>query len=30
MKYTDTLRIDKEDNIIEDYNSYILKTLEDK
>ena len=30
MKYTDTLRIDKEDNIIEDYNSYILKSLEDK
>ena len=30
MKYTDTLRIDKQDNIIEDYNSYILKSLEDK
>ncbi|MEO5775447.1 MAG: hypothetical protein ABIQ27_01000 [Flavobacterium sp.] len=30
IKYTDTLRIDKEDNIIEDYNSYILKSLEDK
>ena len=30
IKYTDTLRIDKDDNIIEDYNGYILKTLKDK
>lgn len=30
IKYTDTLRIDKDDNIIEDYNGYILNALKDK
>ena len=29
-KYTDTLRVDTNDNIIEDYNTFILKNLEEK
>lgn len=30
IKYTDTLRFDQNDNIIEDKNAYILKNLEEK